>query len=152
MDGRTNACQWSGGRQCWTCSSACPWPVPLDQHRLPVTLDRAAAARMLSLPASCGLQNQIKASTQGFQIWHCTAETGPDLFASICRICQKICKNIYAEHDQNYACILAWPGGSLNLKSTHRKARTFKWFVLKKGLKRHCIPVLCRSRPMLGIA
>jgi hypothetical protein len=30
---------------------------------VPVTLDRAAAARMLPLPASCGLQNQIKAST-----------------------------------------------------------------------------------------
>ncbi len=28
---------------------------------LPVTLDRAAAARMLPLPASCGLQNHIKA-------------------------------------------------------------------------------------------
>ena len=37
-------------------------PLPLDQHRLPVTLDRAAAARMLPLPASCGLQDQIKAS------------------------------------------------------------------------------------------
>ncbi len=38
-------------------------PVPLDQHRLPVTLDSAAAERMLPLPASCGLQNLIKAST-----------------------------------------------------------------------------------------
>ena len=38
-------------------------PVPLDQHRLPVTLDRAAAAPMLPLHASCGLQDQIKAST-----------------------------------------------------------------------------------------
>ena len=38
-------------------------PVPLDQHRLPVTPDRAAVARMLPLPASCGLQNHIKAST-----------------------------------------------------------------------------------------
>jgi hypothetical protein len=37
-------------------------PVPLDQHRLPETLDRAVAARMLLLPASCGLQNHIKAS------------------------------------------------------------------------------------------
>ncbi len=37
-------------------------PVQLEQHRLPVTLDRAAAARMLQLPASCGLQNHIKAS------------------------------------------------------------------------------------------
>ncbi len=34
-----------------------------DQHRLPVTLDRTAAARMLPLPVSCGLQNHIKAST-----------------------------------------------------------------------------------------
>jgi hypothetical protein len=39
-------------------------PVQLDQpHRLPVTLDHAAAARMLPLPASCGLQSHIKAST-----------------------------------------------------------------------------------------
>jgi hypothetical protein len=40
-------------------------PVPLDQHRLPVTLSsyRAAAARMLPLPASCGLPNHIKAFT-----------------------------------------------------------------------------------------
>ncbi len=39
--------------------SAGPAAVPanqLDQHRLPVTLDSAAAARMLPLPASCGLQ------------------------------------------------------------------------------------------------
>ncbi len=28
------------------------------------------------------------------QVWHCTAETGPDLFASICSICQKICKKV----------------------------------------------------------
>jgi hypothetical protein len=39
-------------------------PVPLDQHQLPVTLDRAAAARTLPLPASCGLQkHHIKASS-----------------------------------------------------------------------------------------
>ncbi len=38
-------------------------PVQLDQHRLPVTLDRTAAARMLPLPAACGLQHHIKAST-----------------------------------------------------------------------------------------
>ncbi len=37
-------------------------PVQLDQHRLPVTPDRAAAARMLPLPASCGLKSHIKAS------------------------------------------------------------------------------------------
>jgi hypothetical protein len=37
--------------------------VQLDQHRLPVKLDRAAAARMLPLPVTCGLQNHIKAST-----------------------------------------------------------------------------------------
>ncbi len=44
--------------------AAVPAAVPLDQHQLPVTLDRAAAARMLPLPASCGLQNlnHIKAS------------------------------------------------------------------------------------------
>jgi hypothetical protein len=35
----------------------------VEKHQLPVTLDRAAAARMLPLPASCGLQNHIKAST-----------------------------------------------------------------------------------------
>ncbi len=36
----------------------------------------------------------------------------------------------------------SWHGQEavLILKSTHQKARTFKWFVLKKGLKRHCIP------------
>ncbi len=38
-------------------------PVQLDQHRLKVTLDRAAAALMLLLPACCGLQKHIKAST-----------------------------------------------------------------------------------------
>jgi hypothetical protein len=38
-------------------------PVPLDQHGLPVTLDHAAAARMLPLPVSCGLQKHFKAST-----------------------------------------------------------------------------------------
>jgi hypothetical protein len=68
-------------------------PVQLDQHRLPVTLDRAAAAQMLPLPASCGLRITLKLYPQCFQVWHCTAVTGPDLFASICRICQKICKN-----------------------------------------------------------
>ena len=35
-------------------------PVPLDQHRLPVTLDRAAAARMLPLPASYTVDCKIK--------------------------------------------------------------------------------------------
>jgi hypothetical protein len=38
-------------------------PVLLDQHRIPATLDRAAAARMRPLPASCGLQKHIQAST-----------------------------------------------------------------------------------------
>ncbi len=71
-------------------------PVPQDQHRLPVTLDRAAAALMLPLPASCGLQNHINASTysQRFPVWPCTAEPGFDLFASICRICRKIFRKI----------------------------------------------------------
>ena len=35
-------------------------PVPLDQHRLPVTLDRAAAARMLPLLASYTVDCKIK--------------------------------------------------------------------------------------------
>jgi hypothetical protein len=57
-----HACQWSGlASQCWQ-QSRC-LPVPLDQHQLPVTLDCTAAARMLPLSASCGLQNHIKAST-----------------------------------------------------------------------------------------
>jgi hypothetical protein len=49
---------------------------------------------------------------------------------------------------------VSWHGleAVLISKSTNREARTFKWFVLKKGLKRHCIPVLCRSHPMLGMA
>ncbi len=40
-----------------------PVPVPLDQHQSPVTLDRAAAAQVLPLPASYGLKKHIKAST-----------------------------------------------------------------------------------------
>ncbi len=67
-------------------------PVPQDQHRLPVTLDRAAAARMLPLPASCGLQNHIKAST------HNDFKFGTAL--------QKLALTYllqYAEYDRKYA-------------------------------------------------
>jgi hypothetical protein len=60
-------------------------PVPLDQHGLQVTLDHAAAAQMLPLPASCGLQKRIQASAYNAFKLCMTLH-----FASISRICKNI--------------------------------------------------------------
>ncbi len=72
-------------------------PVQLDQHWLPVTLYRAAAARMLPLPASCGLQNHIKAST------HNAVKFGTALQkVALIHLLQ------YAEYTRKYARKYAW--------------------------------------------
>ncbi len=78
-------------------------PVQLDQHQLPVTLDRATAARMLPLPASCGLQNHIKASTHNaFKFGTALQKLALTYLLQHAEYARKYARK-YAEHDQKYA-------------------------------------------------
>ena len=84
-------------------------PVPLDQHRLPMTLDRAAAARMLPLPASessgcqCRLQDQIKASTHNaFKFSTALQKLALTYLLQYAEYARKYAR-IYAEYDKKYA-------------------------------------------------
>jgi len=78
-------------------------PVPLDQHRLPVTLHRAAAARMLPLPASCGSQNHIKASTHNaFKSGTALQKLALTYLLQYAEYARKYARK-YAEYDKKYA-------------------------------------------------
>ncbi len=73
-------------------------PVPLD----PVTLDRAAAARMLPLPASCGfkLQDQIQASTHNaFKFGTALQKLALTYFLQYAEYATKYARK-YAEYDK----------------------------------------------------
>ncbi len=91
-------------------------PVPLDQHRLPLTLDRAAAARMLPLTVSRGLQNHIKASTYNAFKFHYAeharkyARKYADSLQNMTKYMQNMTKKYakqYAKYDKKYVQILS---------------------------------------------
>ncbi len=121
-------------------------PVPLDQHRLPVTFDRAAPARMLPLPASCGLQNHIKASTHNaFKFGTALQKLALTYLLQYAEYARKYARK-YAEYDKKYAeydkkyqnMTRNMQNNMQNMtKNMFKYAQYVIWYIVTRGLIQH---------------